>query len=74
MQDKADLEVVIGGMAADLEALRAGRISVPDARARAELGKQIIAGFRLVLSAQKYLADNARNVGLPNRMDREAAE
>lgn len=64
MPAEHDLETIIAGMAGDLIALRQGQISVPDARARAELGKQIIAGYRLVLSARKYLADQSKPVGI----------
>ena len=34
-----------------------------EARARAELGKQILRGVHYVVTAQKYLADQAKDVG-----------
>jgi hypothetical protein len=46
----------------DLQDLRAARISVPDARVRAELARQVIRSVHLVVTAQRYLADNAKAV------------
>lgn len=46
----------------DLQALRAGKISVPDARARAELAKQVLKTIAISLSAQKFLAASAQPV------------
>ena len=63
--DRFDLETVINGLASDLEALRAGRISVADARARAEMAKQLMNGVRLVISGQKYLEERARRLEPP---------
>jgi hypothetical protein len=42
--------------------LRQGKISVEDARVRAELAKQVMNGLRLVINAQKYLEARARLV------------
>lgn len=60
--DKFSLETVIQGLSEDLAALRSGKISVDDARVRAELAKQVFNGVRLVVSAQKYLSQQARLV------------
>jgi len=62
LSDRFDLDTVIRGLAGDLEALRAGRISVEDARVRAELAKQIMNGVRLVVNAQKFLEERARRL------------
>lgn len=59
LADRFQLEMVILGLAGDLESLRQGAISVDDARARAELAKQIMNGVRMVINAQKFLAANA---------------
>jgi len=56
------LDDVIAGLADDLDALRAGRITVEDARARAGLAKQFIASVRLVYQAQRFLANEARAI------------
>lgn len=58
--DHFSIETVIAGISADLRSLRAGDISVEDARTRAELAKQFFNGVRLVISAQKFLATNAK--------------
>jgi hypothetical protein len=47
---------------ADLQALRAGQISIRDAMARAEIAKQVLRSVGFVVSAQKYLSDNAKPV------------
>lgn len=60
--DRFSLDEVIGGLIEDLKELRAGKISTEDARVRAELSKQIMNGVRMVISAQKFLAQNARLV------------
>lgn len=53
--ERFNLDSVIAGLASDLDLLRAGKISVDDARVRGELAKQIMNGVRLVVNAQKYL-------------------
>lgn len=55
LSDRLGLEGVIIGLVSDLDALRAGLISVEDARVRAEMSKQILNGVRLVVNAQKFL-------------------
>lgn len=55
LSQRFDLDAVIAGLAADLESVRAGRMSVDAARAQADLAKQIFNGVRLVVNAQKYL-------------------
>lgn len=47
----------------DLNALRAGRISIPQARASAELARQIIRSMHLVVSAQQLIESRAKTVG-----------
>jgi hypothetical protein len=61
--ERFNLETVIQGIADDITALRAGQISIDDARTRAELAKQFMNGVRLVINAQKYLEDRARLIG-----------
>ncbi len=58
-----NLDDVLNGLANDLVALRAGSISVDDARVRAELGKQILNGVRLVIKGQEYLERRALPAG-----------
>ncbi len=60
--DRFDLDRVIVGLVKDLEDLRAGRISVDDARARADLAKQVMNGVRTVVNAQRYLEGRARPI------------
>jgi hypothetical protein len=61
--DRFSLDEVINGIAVDLADLRAGRITIEDARVRAELAKQYLAGIRMVVSARKYLEESAKLIG-----------
>lgn len=62
VSDQLGLGGVIAGLVADLEALRAGSITVPDAMARSMLAKQIFNGVRIYMNGTKYLADAAATV------------
>lgn len=64
VSDQLGLPTVISGLISDLDALRAGRISVNDAVARSMLAKQIFNGVRLYLNGAKVLAENARSATL----------
>lgn len=57
--ERLGIDGIILGLASDLAELRAGRISVDDAKARAELAKQIMNGVRLALRGQQFLASRA---------------
>ncbi len=46
----------------DLHMLRSGQISIRDAMARAEIAKQVLRSVGFVVSAQKYLSDNAKPI------------
>ena len=59
LNERFSLDSIISGLAADLEAVRAGKMTVDAARAQAELAKQIFNGVRLVVNAQKYLEGRA---------------
>lgn len=58
--DKFSLDSVIDGLAKDLAALRAGQISLDDARIRAEMAKQIFNGVRLVINGRRMLEKTAK--------------
>ncbi len=60
MNERFALDEVILGLASDLKELRARRITISDAQARAELAKQIFNGVRLAINAQKMISDRAR--------------
>jgi hypothetical protein len=61
---------IIRGLAGDLDALRAGSITVQDAIARSLLAKQIFNGVRIYLNGTKLLSDQARQVGVVSSHDR----
>jgi hypothetical protein len=63
MTERFNLDTVILGLASDLFQLRAGSISVEDARARADLAKQIFNGVRLVINGQRVLQSRAHEIG-----------
>jgi hypothetical protein len=56
------LKAVIDGLLLDLAELRAGRISVGQARAAADLGRTAIRGMQLIVQAQRVLIDGAKKV------------
>lgn len=60
LNDTFNLIRIVNGLASDLEELRAHKITAEDARARADLAKQIFNGVRLVVSAQKFISDQAK--------------
>lgn len=62
LSEQLGLAGVVGGLVSDLEALRAGRITVSDAMARAMLAKQIFNGVRLYLNGAKILSDDAKPI------------
>lgn len=64
--EQFSLEAVISGLASDLTDLRIGKISVDDARVRAEIAKQIMNGVRLVINTRKILEDRAGLIGKSN--------
>lgn len=59
LADKFDLSDLINGLVGDLKDLRANKISVRDANARAVLAKQILRGVHYVVVAQKFLEGRA---------------
>lgn len=64
--ERFNIESVVQGIADDIRELRAGKISVEDARVRAELAKQFMNGIRLVINAQRFLEERAKLAALPS--------
>lgn len=62
MNERFHLDAIVQGIADDLRDLRTGKISVDDARVRAELSKQFMNGVRLFLNAQKILEARAKQI------------
>ena len=58
--DQYRLDFIVKGIADDLIALRAGKISIKDAQARALLAKQYMNGVRLVINARQSLEAHAK--------------
>lgn len=52
----------LSGLVGDLAELRSGTITVAQARARAEIAKQIVRGVAVGLDAQRLLMDLAKPV------------
>jgi hypothetical protein len=59
LSERLDLPQIIKGLAADLRNLREGTISVRDARARADLARELLRAVRLVVEAQRYIEGQA---------------
>jgi len=53
---------IIKGLANDLDALRAGKITVSDAMARSMLAKQIFNGVRIYMNGTKLLSGQAKTI------------
>lgn len=53
---------IIRGLANDLDALRAGKITVSDAMARSMLAKQIFNGVRIYMNGTKLLSGQAKTI------------
>lgn len=62
LSETFNLPGVVSGLLTDLEGLRAGRVSVKQARAAAELGRVAIMGMKVMLQAQRLLIDTAKKV------------
>jgi hypothetical protein len=65
MTARFDLLTFTDGLIGDLQALRRGKISVRDARARAELARQVLRAVHYVVTAQKFLESNAQVLPAP---------
>ena len=55
-----DVANIVRALNQDLLDLRAGRISVQDAKVRADLAKQMFNGLRMIVTAQKFLSHKAK--------------
>ncbi|WP_017999894.1 hypothetical protein [Paracoccus sp. N5] len=67
--DSLGLRDIILGLAADLQQLRAGKISPNEALARAALAKQMFNGVRLYMQAVKTIELAARDVSQPKTIE-----
>lgn len=65
LDEDFSLKSIVDGIVGDLNELRAGRISVADARVRAELAKQVLRGIGYAVQAQKFLAGQAAQLPGP---------
>ena len=74
VSDTLGLTQIINGLVEDLNALRAGQISVNDALARSMLAKQIFNGVRIYLNGTKLLSDGARPVKNATAIEQGARE
>lgn len=72
--DRFSMDDVINGIASDLADLRSGTITVEQARVRAELAKQYLAGVRLVFTAQKFLQEQAKLIAPDEKPEGEGSD
>jgi hypothetical protein len=59
LAESLNLTDLISGLVGDLRSLRAGKISVREAHARAELARQILRGVHYVVVAQRFIESQA---------------
>jgi hypothetical protein len=57
--ERFNLALFVDRLIIDLELLRAGRISIREAKARSELAKQVLRGVHYIVTAQKFLEGQA---------------
>lgn len=62
LSERFELGSFTDGLISDLQLLRAGKISVRDAKARADLAKQVLRSVHYVVTAQRYLAEQAKQL------------
>lgn len=72
LADTYDLKGIISGLVSDLNQLRAGKISVPQARASAELARQALRGLHFVVTAQRMLMGAAKQLPNPDQAEAPA--
>lgn len=65
ISERFNLATFTDDLIGDLRDLRAGKISARDARARADLAKQVLRAVHYVVTAQKFLASNAKAIQAP---------
>lgn len=65
LSERFNLSTFTNDLIGDLKALRAGKISVRDARARAELARQVLRAVHYVVTAERYLGDHAHQIPAP---------
>lgn len=65
LSERFNLGSFTDGLISDLQLLRDGKISVRDAKARAELARQVLRSVHYIVTAQKYLGDNAKPLPVP---------
>lgn len=63
LADTLNLSTLINDLHGDLQMLRQGKISQREARARAELAKQILRGVHYVVTAQKFIEGQSKPIG-----------
>jgi hypothetical protein len=66
LSQRFDLMDFTDALIVDLEMLRAGKISVREAQARALLAKQVLRSIHYVVQAQKFLSEHARELPSPD--------
>ena len=51
---------IVTGLVADLEGLRAGTVTIPQARARSQVAHEIFRGVNLVIAGQRIIEGHAK--------------
>jgi hypothetical protein len=57
---------IVVGLVKDLEGLRSGAVTIPQARARSQLAHEIFRGINLVIVGQRIIEGNARMLNAPS--------
>ena len=62
MAEMLNLAELITGLVNDLKELRAGKISIREAHARAELARQVLRGVHYIVTAQRFIDGQAKRI------------
>lgn len=62
LSERFNLMTFTDELIGDLHALRRGEISVREARARADLAKQVLRAVHYVVTAQRFIGDRAKAI------------
>lgn len=69
MADRFNLMDFTDKLILDLEMLRAGKISIREAKARADLAKQVLRGVHYIVTAQRFIEGQALRIEAPKEDD-----
>ncbi len=68
-QDARNLATFAHSLMDDLDALRSGKITINEAKARTEMAREILRAFHLNIQAMRFISGHAKSLPMPNHKD-----